>query len=93
MAQLVVRNLEEAVKRRLRTRARVHGRSLEGEVREILREAAAAGLPAKAVPNAVRGTVQKGFGTLLTEHFAGKVPPEFKIPNIRGEPPRPAKFR
>ncbi len=93
MAQLVVRNLEEFVKRRLKTRAKVRGRSLEGEVREILREAAAAALPAKAVPKAVKGTAQKGLGTLLAEHFAGKVPPEFKIPNIREEPPRPAKFR
>lgn len=40
MAQLLVRNLEDEVKARLRERAARHGRSMEEEVREILREAA-----------------------------------------------------
>jgi plasmid stability protein len=40
MAQLVVRNLEDEVKSRLRDRAARHGRSMEEEVREILRDAA-----------------------------------------------------
>jgi antitoxin FitA len=39
MAQLIVRNVEDAVKERLRRRARRHGRSMEEEVREILRSA------------------------------------------------------
>lgn len=39
MAQLVVRNLEDEVKARLRKRAQRHGRSTEEEVREILRNA------------------------------------------------------
>ena len=39
MAQLVVRNLEAAVKGRLQRRARRHGRSMEEEAREILRDA------------------------------------------------------
>ncbi len=38
MATLTIRNLDEAVKRRLRVRAAEHGRSMEEEVREILRE-------------------------------------------------------
>ena len=37
MAQLVVRNLEDDVKARLQERAKRHRRSLEAEVREILR--------------------------------------------------------
>ena len=37
MAQLLVRNLEESVKAALKKRARHHGRSMEEEVREILR--------------------------------------------------------
>lgn len=41
MAQLVVRNLDNSVKRRLQQRARRHGRSMEEEVREILRQSAA----------------------------------------------------
>lgn len=85
MAQLVVRNLEESVKRRLKRRAAKNGRSLEGEVREIL------SLSVKKEPLA-NAENRKGFGTLLVEHFAGKVPPEFRIPNIRDEMPTPAKF-
>lgn len=40
MAQLVVRNLDDAVKRRLQERAAREGRSMEEAVREILRAAA-----------------------------------------------------
>ncbi len=36
MASLTVRNLDEAVKARLRIRAATHGRSMEEEVRQIL---------------------------------------------------------
>ena len=39
MAQFVVRNLESGVKAKLQRRARQHGRSMEEEVREILRNA------------------------------------------------------
>jgi len=39
MAQLVVRDLESDVKARLKSRAARHGRSLEAEVRDILRDA------------------------------------------------------
>ncbi len=40
MAQILVRNLEESVKRGLRARAKFNKRSLEAEAREILRAAA-----------------------------------------------------
>lgn len=40
MAQLIVRNLDEAVKEKLKEKAARHGRSLESEVREVLAEAA-----------------------------------------------------
>ncbi len=40
MAQLVVRSLEDSVKARLQRRARRNGRSMEEEVRDILRQAA-----------------------------------------------------
>jgi antitoxin FitA len=39
MAQLVVRNIENEVKARLQRRARRNGRSMEEEVRDILRVA------------------------------------------------------
>jgi antitoxin FitA len=39
VAQLVVRNIEAEVKKKLQRRATRHGRSMEEEVREILRNA------------------------------------------------------
>ncbi len=38
MASITIRNLDDGVKRRLRIRAAEHGRSMEEEVREILRQ-------------------------------------------------------
>jgi plasmid stability protein len=45
VAQLLVRNLEDAVVRALKERATKKGRSTEAEHREILREALAKGRP------------------------------------------------
>lgn len=39
MATLTIRQLDDRVRARLRERAAAHGRSMEAEVREILREA------------------------------------------------------
>lgn len=61
MAQLIVRNIEEIVKRRLKKRADAHGRSLEGEVREILRKAV----------DTTRAPDQTAFGTRFAAYFAG----------------------
>ena len=81
MAQLVVRNIEDDLKERLRRRARLHGRSMEEEVREILR---------KAVKTDTLRT--EGLGTRLARRFAGIGLTE-DIPEWRGEEARPAKFR
>ena len=80
MAQLVVRNLEDEVKARLQRRARRHGRSTEAEVREILR-------------NAVRDEHGPGqpLGSRLRTRFAG-IGLEDELPELRGEPARPATF-
>lgn len=37
MASMTIRNFDDQLKRRLRMRAAAHGRSVEAEVREILR--------------------------------------------------------
>jgi antitoxin FitA len=37
MASITIRNLDDALKSRLRVRAAVHGRSMEDEARDILR--------------------------------------------------------
>jgi plasmid stability protein len=39
MAAMTIRNIDEALKSRLRIRAAVHGRSMEEEARDILRAA------------------------------------------------------
>jgi plasmid stability protein len=39
MASITIRNLDDAVKQRLRMRAAEHGRSMEEEARDILRRA------------------------------------------------------
>ncbi|WP_126153575.1 FitA-like ribbon-helix-helix domain-containing protein [Paracoccus haematequi] len=38
MASITIRNLDDDIKRRLRVRAAEHGRSMEEEAREILRD-------------------------------------------------------
>ena len=58
MAQLVVRNIEEEIKAKLQRRAKRHGRSMEEEVREILRDATRREL-----------SDQKGLGTRIATHF------------------------
>ena len=48
MAQLIVRNLDDEVVRRLKVRAARHGRSAEAEHRDILRRALLGSKPAKS---------------------------------------------
>jgi len=60
MAQLVVRRLDAKVKAKLQRRAKNHGRSMEEEVREILRD---------ATKN--EGAPSKGLGTQIAELFQG----------------------
>jgi len=80
MAQLVVRNLEDGVKSRLQRRARRNGRSMEEEVRDILRNAA----------NEAEGPVL-GLGTQIAALFKGKGY-DFEVEELRGHPVRPVKF-
>ena len=80
MAQLVVRNLEDSVKARLQRHARRNGRSMEEEVRDILRNAAnAAEKPAL------------GLGTAIAALFKGKGY-DFEVEELRGHPVSPVKF-
>ncbi|KPP88836.1 MAG: plasmid stabilization protein [Rhodobacteraceae bacterium] len=58
MASITIRNLDDEVKRRLRVRAAEHGRSMEEEAREILRQVVA--LP----------TAPKNLGRAIHERFA-----------------------
>ena len=47
MASITIRNLDDGLKRRLRVRAAENGRSMEEEVREILRCTVGEALPPK----------------------------------------------
>ena len=79
MAQLIVRNIEEQVKTALQRRARRHGRSMEQEVREILRNAALAQEPVR------------GLGTAISGLFAN-TGLAADIPELRGQRVRGASF-
>ncbi len=80
MAQLVVRNIAIEVKSRLQRRAQWHGRSMEEEVRDILRNAAKE-----------EDTPVGGLGTEIASLFT-KVGLEADIPELRGHEIKPASF-
>ena len=61
MAQLVVRNLEDDVKRGLQRRAMMHGHSMEAEVRDILRAVVAEPMSSPAA-----------LGTRIANRFRGQ---------------------
>ena len=79
MAQLVVRNLEDSVKAQIQRRAKRNGRSMEDEVRHILREAG------REKPR------ERKLGTEIAALFRGIGVP-FEIPELRGGLPRAARF-
>ena len=82
MAQLVVRNLDEEVKAKLRRRAAAHGWSMEEEVRAILRDA----VKQEAHP-------EGGLGTRIAARFKriGLRKGE-EIPELRGYTIKPVDF-
>jgi plasmid stability protein len=80
VAQLVVRNLEAGIKLRLLRRARRHGRSIEEEVRDILRDAARE-----------EATPVRGLGTEISSLFR-KGGLDVEIPELRGHGIKPASF-
>jgi antitoxin FitA len=79
VAQLVIRNLEEQLKSGLQRRARRQGRSLEEEVREILRNALLEEEPAG------------GLGTAISTLFR-KCGLSHDIAELRGEALKGASF-
>ena len=81
MAQLIVRNLGEDVRDRLRERARAHNRSMEAEIREILQAAVATG----------RGE-PTGIGTRISDLFTEHGVENGEIEEVRGGEARPVDF-
>lgn len=80
MAQFVVRHLEDDVAEKLKRRARSHSRSMEAEVRHILRAAV------QERPAAVRK-----LGSRIARRFERSGLSE-DLPELRGTPVRSADF-
>ncbi|HZD48073.1 MAG TPA: Arc family DNA-binding protein [Silvibacterium sp.] len=80
MAQLIVRNLETQIKTRLQRRAKKHGRSMEEEVRDILRDA----LKQEDTP-------VTGLGTEIAALFGG-IGLDEEIVELRGHTVKPVSF-
>ena len=80
MAQFIVRRLEDDLKARLKRRAERHGRSMEEEVRHILRNAAKE--ENRPVPK---------LGSRIAARFK-KAGLTVDLPELRGQPVRSADF-
>ncbi len=82
LAQLLVRNLEDDVKERLRVMAAQHGHSMEEEVRAILRRTV-------APPRQPFG----GLGTEIAALFKGNgLRDGEEMPEMPGQPIKPWRF-
>ena len=77
MATLTIRDLDDDLRANLRVRAARHGRSMEAEVREILRDAV------------TRPTAADQLGTRIRQRFASIGGVELDLPP-RVDSPRPA---
>jgi len=80
VAQILIRRLDDDVKAALQRRARQHGHSTEQEAREILR-------------NAVQGGehTHARLGSRIAARFTA-VGLDAEIPEVRGQPARPARL-
>ena len=82
MATLTIRNLDNAVRDRLRRRAAEHGHSMEEEVRQILRQVVEPTKPA---------ATKEGLGSRIHNHFARLGGLELELP-ARNDTPTAASF-
>lgn len=80
MATLTIRDFDDELKSALRVRAAEHGRSMEAEVREILRTTLTR-----------PSTSGVGMGTRIRQRFAGGEDAEFEL-SARSERPRAAEL-
>lgn len=61
MAVMTIRNIDDAIKKRLRVRAAINGRSMEDEARDILRSALSTDDPR---PRNLAQAIHERFGAL-----------------------------
>lgn len=71
MATIVIRNLDESVKRRLKIRAALNGRSMEAEARETLEE---------SLDKAPKTSPEVDIGTAIHRRFAALGGVDLQIP-------------
>jgi plasmid stability protein len=80
MAVMTIRNIDDAIKARLRARAAMHGRSMDDEVRDILRSALSTEVPRS-----------RSLGQAIHDRFAALG--GIDLPDIPREPARdPVNF-
>jgi plasmid stability protein len=80
MATITIRNLDDAIKARLRIRAASHARSMEEEARVILREA-------------LQGVdEEKGLATLIHKRFMAAGGVELPLPGRKQRARKPNVF-
>jgi antitoxin FitA len=87
MSTLTIRNLEPSIKDKLRIAAATHGRSMEEEVRTILRNVLAQPAASKEVAKPMGM-----MGDRIHARFATLGGVELDIPPRTGNPPRYATF-
>lgn len=82
MASITIRRLDESLKTRLRVKAALHGRSMEEEAREILRNGLQAAAPGKELDlaTAIRRHVVPigGIDLVLPRREPVRKPPKFE---------------
>jgi len=81
MAQILVRNLDDDIKDRLRRRARKHKTSMEAEVRAILADALQ---PQNGIPDALGTAISARFSTIGLDT---------PLPELRGQTSKPSDFK
>jgi plasmid stability protein len=79
MATLMIRDLDDDVKARLRVQAAEHGRSMEAEARILLAAAVSGRRPSR------------GLGTYIRDQFGGVVGADLELPD-RSDAARAADF-
>jgi antitoxin FitA len=80
MTQITIRNLDEAVRIKLKTRAASKGRSLEAELRDIITQAAAETKTPRDIGQSVRDRVKRlgGFDIDIPPRSKSRPLPDFK---------------
>ena len=83
MGQMLVRNLDDTVKQRLRQRAMRNGRSVEAEARDIL---------SAAVTGSRTDVAATGLGTRIAARFAGIADEPLGLSEVDWGPAHPLAF-